>query len=185
MLKKQQFNIYLSPELIRLVKHKAVDLEQSLSLFVEEALVAYIRSLESDDGVIQEPEVREHHIPVAEPDGDMQLMSIVYPSNMGAALNFYRAIGLTPTKQGNLWSELEVGDARLGLQSADPFVRGEKVNLVLISRKPLEEVIQRLAANGIKVPGKITDEAYGRSLLLHDPDGNVLMINEYDPDLYP
>jgi hypothetical protein len=80
---------------------------------------------------------------------------------------------------------LEIGDARLGLQSADPFVRGEKIHIVLISRKPLEEVIQQLSANGITVQSKITDEAYGRSLLLHDPDGNPIMINEYDPELYP
>jgi len=27
-------------------------------------------------------------------------------------------------------------------------------------------------------------EAFGRSLLLHDPDGLPLQINEHDPDLY-
>jgi uncharacterized glyoxalase superfamily protein PhnB len=182
MLKKQQFNIYLSPELIRLVKHKAVDTEQSLSLFVEEALVAYIRNLDSD-GV--NSEVDEEPTPEAEPTSDMALMSIVYPSNMSDALHFYHALGLKSTKQGNLWSELKVGDARLGLQTADPFVRGEKIQLVLISHKPLEEVIKQLSAKGITVQSKITDEAYGRSLLLHDPDGNPIMINEYDPELYP
>src|SRR5215813_12517817 len=108
MLKKQQFNVYLSPELIRQVKHKAVDSEQSLSLFVEQALIAHIRKLENGDS--DEPaETAEPPKPAVETDGDMQLMSIVYPSNMVDALHFYRALGLNPTKQGNLWSELEVG----------------------------------------------------------------------------
>jgi predicted transcriptional regulator len=43
---KQQFNIYLPAELVRRVKHASVDANQSLSMFVEQALDAYLDQLE-------------------------------------------------------------------------------------------------------------------------------------------
>ena len=45
---KQQFNVYLPAELVRRVKHAAVDADRSLSDFVELALEAYLRQLEEE-----------------------------------------------------------------------------------------------------------------------------------------
>ncbi|MGA9371431.1 MAG: hypothetical protein WBV53_06250 [Solirubrobacterales bacterium] len=45
---KQQFNVYLPPTLIRRAKHAAVDQAASLSLLVEQALVAYLDRLEKE-----------------------------------------------------------------------------------------------------------------------------------------
>ena len=42
----KQFNVYLPVELIKRVKHHAVDTEQSLSALVGKALEAYLRDRE-------------------------------------------------------------------------------------------------------------------------------------------
>jgi predicted HicB family RNase H-like nuclease len=47
-VEKQQFNVYLPPDLIRRVKHAAVDQAWSLSRLVESALAAYLDRLEQE-----------------------------------------------------------------------------------------------------------------------------------------
>jgi hypothetical protein len=44
--------------------------------------------------------------------------------------------------------------------------------------EPLEEVATRLPLHR-----GIADEAFGRSVVVRDPDGTLIQVNEHDPDI--
>lgn len=48
MTGKIQFNVYLPPELVREVKHRAIDEGVSLSALVEQVLTAYLQEQRKD-----------------------------------------------------------------------------------------------------------------------------------------
>ena len=117
----------------------------------------------------------------------MKIMPIRYVADVAAAARFYSALGLAGgdgSRSGN-WLELESPGGSLGLH----IVReshgdgAREVELSFVAGEPLETVAARLAAAGFPA-GPIMDENFGRSMVVHDPDGAAVQINEHDPELY-
>lgn len=114
----------------------------------------------------------------------IKLMPIVYVSQMSRALDFYLALGLEPdyVEREGVWSSLKSGDALLGLHTLDPLPPVPeigRVELTLVSMEPLEALVARLEAQGIAPARAIHQESFGRSLLLRDPDGLLVQVNEH------
>lgn len=166
MANKQQFNIYLPSDLIRRIKHAAIEKDKSLSVYVEELLGTKV---DAPPAALRA----------------LTLMPIVYVRSMANALRFYQVLGLTIRHEGDTWSELSLGDAVLALHRGDPKTSGASpMGLAFVSHGPLESLTERLRQSGIDQPLEMVDEAYGRSVRMQDPDGLPIQINEHDPDLH-
>jgi catechol 2,3-dioxygenase-like lactoylglutathione lyase family enzyme len=111
----------------------------------------------------------------------MILMPIVYVRDMDESVAFYERLGFEVDLQGRSrhWTELKAGGgAVLALHTAEEGKAG-RVELSMLAEEPLE----RLAEVSALARG-IADEAFGRSIVLQDPDGLQIQVNEHDRELY-
>lgn len=118
----------------------------------------------------------------------MTLMTIVYVTDMAASTAFYEALGAKASlmNRTRTWAEFRVGDAILALHASGalPTERSCGLDLSFNSTEPLETLAQSFRQAGVPLYREITDEAFGRSLMVKDPDGLLIQINEHDPELY-
>jgi hypothetical protein len=105
---KQQFNVYLPPELVRRVKMRSLELDESLSAFVETALTARLEPPADALGS----------------DRAIEALPIVYVTDMDASIAFYRALGFAPRSIGPTWSVLAGGGTQLALTAPRSAHRG-------------------------------------------------------------
>src|SRR5690242_13166350 len=106
----------------------------------------------------------------------MLIMPIVYVHDIERSLPFYEALGceLVRKQRNGRWAELRLGDAKLGLHYVEylpEYREGQRVDLAMESQEPLEVVQERLIAAGVPLERLVTDEAFGYSLVVLDPDG--------------
>ncbi|MGH2832579.1 MAG: VOC family protein [Solirubrobacteraceae bacterium] len=117
----------------------------------------------------------------------MKVRPILFVSDLPAAIRFYEALGLEVEAQSRSghWLELRASGGELGLHGP---VQGQEMRpgmqLGFVTDEPLEEVEQRLRAAGFSPEGRLVDQEWGRSLLVHGPDGATVQIDEQDRELY-
>jgi hypothetical protein len=114
----------------------------------------------------------------------MRVVPIRYSADVGAAVRFYHALGLDigPMSRPGAWAELPAASGMLAVHEADGTAVGA-CELAFEADEPLETITERLRAAGFE-PDAIVDENYGRSVLVRDPDGVWVQVNENDRDLY-
>lgn len=166
---KQQFNVYLDPELVRATKRASLDRSQTLSGFVADVLRA-----ELDD-----PSHGEQHPRV----GDLVPTPIMFVKNVRASLRLCRALGLRlrARSRNGRWAEVDAAKGMLALHAVDDQA-DQRVALTFMTRGPLEPLFARLTGAGFTV-SDIVDEGFGRSMRVTDPNGLLLQIDEQDPEL--
>jgi catechol 2,3-dioxygenase-like lactoylglutathione lyase family enzyme len=111
----------------------------------------------------------------------MILMPIVYVRDMDESVAFYERLGFEVDTQSRSqhWTELKAGQgAVLALHIAEEGKAGQ-VELSMVAEQPLE----RLAEVASLARG-IADETFGRSMVLQDPNGLQIQVNEHDRELY-
>ncbi len=116
----------------------------------------------------------------------MRVLPLVHVTDMGQALDFYQKLGFT-TEQGSRdgdWAELQLGSSALGLLAHEPGEGEQQLQLTLSSRQPLDGLEEQFRQAGVNIVKPFSDEGFGASLYVQDPDGLVIEINQLDPHLY-
>ena len=114
----------------------------------------------------------------------MILMPIVYVTDMDRAVRFYSALGFAPDPNvhSRMWTQLRAGNgAILALHHETKPAPSSplRVELALVATVPLHSLKPRLEGQGIAC-GPIVDEAFGFSMLVHDPDGLPVQNNQHE-----
>ncbi len=178
---KQQFNVYLTPETVKRMKHRSVDEQLSMSDLTEKVFLAYLSTLVEDGST-------KDHAQQAQDTNVLSLQPMVHVEDMSKALDFYSKLGATVlhgSRDGD-WALLRIGTSELGLL-AHPANREQnegKVELNFEYSDSLEELEKRLRKDGITIARPTGDEGFGYQLQLEGPDGMLVKINQTDPELY-
>ncbi len=178
---KQQFNVYLTPRMVKEMKHRSIDEQLSLSDLVEKVFTAYLAQTgEASHVEVQTPQTQENAI--------VKLQPMLHVDNMEKALEFYSKLGasvLNGSRDGD-WAVLRFDTTELGLLAhpANPEQNEGQIELNFEYSASLEELEKKLREAGVTIVRPVGDEGFGYQLQLESPDGMLIKINQIDPELY-
>lgn len=110
----------------------------------------------------------------------MKLQPIVYTTRMAESVAWYsKVLDTEPGYSSEAWTSIPAGGATLGIHHVEERPANTYVELSLVTDGPLEEVVGRLESHGIEITEPIREQPFGRSLLLRDPDGAAVQVNEH------
>ena len=176
---RQQFNVNLDPQLVRRIKHHAIDVQPSLSDLVALVFTVHLDKSEADTMTQDNP---------TGSGAQLSLQPMVHVQQMGPAVDFYQALGgevLHGSRDGD-FVMMRIGGAQLGLLAHPPNPEQHEgsVELNFQTDQSLDQLEQSLRTAGIDIASPATDEGFGRQLQVLTPDGLLVKINQLEPELY-
>lgn len=107
----------------------------------------------------------------------MKILTIRYSSDLSRAEKFYELLGLklNADTSSPVWRDMQAGAGSVAIHPKTDD--SPEFEFSLETAEKLEEVQARLVSGGFE-PGVIDAEEHGRYLLIVDPDGIQLRINE-------
>lgn len=111
----------------------------------------------------------------------MLLQPIVYTNDMARAVAWYQIVlGTEPSFRSDAWTTFEVGDAILAIHHADTVPVGSRVGLSLVTTESLDGLIEVWShLEDVELIRGIQEEPFGRSILIRDPDGVEIQVNQH------
>ncbi len=186
---KQQFNVYLTPKLIKRMKHHSVDEQLSLSDLVEKVFDAYLSQPVQKNAEPKTKQIKaEPQAQQIQQESALTLQPMVHVENMEKALNFYSKLGASVLNgsRDSDWALLRIGNTELGLLAhpANEEQNEGRVELNFEYSGSLKDFEEKLREAQVTIARSTGDEGFGEQLQLEDSDGMLVKINQIDPDLY-
>ncbi len=109
----------------------------------------------------------------------LSLVPIVYVTDMDRSVAFYEKIGCEILNFSPYWTEMRINGSKLALHIEDELPKQTRVGISMATAAPLEDLISEFDEIANNLREDITKQPFGRSIIITDPDGLPIQINEH------